>query len=558
MTHEPRTGGRILVDQLLVHGVRHIFGVPGESYLALLDALHDRREALRFFACRQEGGAAMMAEAEGKLTQRPGICMVTRGPGASNASLGIHIAHQDSTPLILFVGQVARGMMGREAFQEVDFRHMFGPLSKWVAQIDDPARIPELVARAFAVATAGRPGPVVLALPEDMLSETAEVEDAERGDTLRASPGAQAMGAVQEMLSDAERPLLILGGGGWDAAAVACVRAFSEASGLPVVASFRRQDYFDNAHPLYAGYLGLGLNPKLAQRIREADLILAVGARLGEVPTNGYTLLDIPCPRQKLIHVHADPQELGRVYQARLAINADPRAMAAALAELPPADGSRWSAWAAAANADYRSHSTPTATPGDVQMGDVIAYLSETLPPDAIVTNGAGNYTVWIHRFYRHRQFGTQLAPTAGSMGYGLPAAIAAKLRHPERTVVAFAGDGCFLMNGQEFATAVQYGANVVCLVINNGMFGTIRMHQERHFPGRVSNTDLINPDFEAYAHAFGGYGETVVRTEEFPAAFERARSSGKPAILELRVDPEALTPGQSLSEIRESSAKRN
>jgi len=558
VTHEPRTGGQILVDQLLVHGVRHIFGVPGESYLALLDALHDHEDALRFFACRQEGGAAMMAEAEGKLTQRPGVCMVTRGPGATNASLGIHIAHQDSTPLIVFVGQVSRTMFEREAFQEIDFRRMFGPLSKWVAQIDDAARIPEMVARAFAGATAGRPGPVVLALPEDMLMEAAGVEDAEPYRTARACPGAEAMETLATSLAAAERPLLIVGGGGWDADAVARVQAFAEASGIPVAASFRRQDYFDNSHPLYAGDLGLGVNPKLAQRVREADLLLVLGARLGEVPTQGYSLLEIPCPRQKLIHVHADPEELGRVYQAKLPINADPRAMAAALHELPAFDASCWSAWAAAANAEYQAHSAPTTTPGELQMGGVMAHLCETLPQDAIVSNGAGNYTVWVHRFYRYRRFGTQLAPIAGSMGYGVPAAISAKLRYPERTVVAFAGDGCFLMNGQEFATAVQYGANVVCLVINNGMFGTIRMHQERQFPGRVSSTDLVNPDFVAYARAFGGHGELVERTEEFPEAFERACSSGKPAILELRVDPEALTPGQSLSAIRAASLARD
>ena len=556
MTERP--GGQILVDQLLVHGASHVFGVPGESYLALLDALHERRERLRFVACRQEGGAAMMAEADGKLTRRPGVCVVTRGPGATNASLGVHIAHQDSTPLILLIGQVSRGMMGREAFQEIDFRQMYGPLSKWVAQIEDPARIPEMMARAFAVATAGRPGPVVLALPEDMLFETADVADAPACEAAPAHPGAGAVAKLASLMSAAERPLLVVGGGGWDAATVAAVRAFAERTGVPVVASFRRQDYFDNGHPLFAGYLGLGINPRLARRVREADLLLVLGARLGEVPTNGYALVEVPCPKQTLVHVHADAQELGRVYQAQLAINADPCAMAAALAQLPPIDGGRWSAWAEAANADYRAHSAPTRTPGALQMSEVMTHLRQTLPADAVVTNGAGNYTVWVHRFYRYRQFGTQLAPTAGSMGYGLPAAVAAKLRFPAREVVAFAGDGCFLMNGQEFATAVQYGANVVCLVVNNRMLGTIRMHQERHFPGRVSATDLVNPDFAAYARAFGGYGEIVERTVAFPAAFERARASGKPAILELRVDPEALTPGQTLSEIRQAASARN
>ena len=557
MARTVRTGGQILVDQLLVHGTERVFGVPGESYLPVLDALLDHREELRFFACRQEGGAAMMAEADGKLSRRPGICIVTRGPGATNASPGIHIAQQDSTPLILLVGQVSRPMIGREAFQEIDLPRMFGPITKWAVQIDDAARIPEIVARAFDVATSGRPGPVVLALPEDMLAETVAVEDGQPCRTARAAPGAEEMGALSAMLSAAQRPLAIVGGAAWDPEVVMGVRCFAERSGLPVAASFRRQDYFDNAHPLYAGDLGLGINPRLAQRVRDADLLLVLGARLGEVPTSGYTLLNVPRPRQKLIHIHADPEELGRVYQAQLPIHADPRSMAAALERSAPSDGNRWSDWTESANAEYRSYSAPTKSPGPVQLAEIMAHLRESLPSDAIVTNGAGNYTVWIHRFYRYRQLGTQLAPTAGSMGYGVPAAVAAKLRYPERIVVAFAGDGCFLMNGQEFATAVQYGANIVCLVVNNSMLGTIRMHQERHYPGRVSNTELVNPDFEAYARAFGGYGETVERTEEFPGAFERARASGKPAILELRVDSEALTPGRSLSEIRESASAR-
>ena len=467
-----RTGGRILIDQLLVHGAEHIFGVPGESYLPILDALHDRQRELRFFACRQEGGAAIMAEADAKLTGRPGICVVTRGPGATNASAGIHIAQQDSTPLILFVGQVSRTMLEREAFQEIDYRRMFGSLSKWVAQIDEAARIPEFVARAYSVATSGRPGPVVLALPEDMLAETVRTEDGQPYRTARAAPGMDSLQDLSRMMNAAARPLVIVGGGGWDAEAVDGVRAFAERSGIPVAASFRRQDYFDNTHSLYAGDLGLGINRKLARRVRDADLLLVLGARLGEVPTSGYTLLDVPNPRQKLIHIHADPEELGRVYQARLPINADPRVMAAALGQVPPADGSRWAGWAESAHADYRAHSAPTKSPGRVQMAEIMVYLREALPSDSIVTNGAGNYTVWIHRFYRYRRFGTQLAPTAGSMGYGVPAAVAAKLRHPERTVVAIAGDGCFLMNGQEFATAVQYGANVVCLVVTTDCSG--------------------------------------------------------------------------------------
>ena len=549
-----RTGGQILVDQLLVHGTEHVFGVPGESYLPVLDALHERRDRLRFFACRQEGGAAMMAEADGKLTGRPGVCVVTRGPGATNASLGVHVAQQDSTPMILLVGQVSRAMLGREAFQEIDLVRMFGPMCKWAAQIDDAGRIPETIARACCVATSGRPGPVVLALPEDVLGDTVAVEDASPYHAVRTAPGEAGIEALGRLLAVAERPLAVVGGGGWDAVAAANVRTFAEASGIPVAASFRRQAYFDNTHCLYAGELGLGMNPKLARRVRDSDLLMVLGARLGEVPTSGYTLLDVPLPRQKLVHVHADPDELGRVYQAELPINADPVSMAAALGKLLPVDGSRWADWAEAIHKDYEIQTSPTRSPGHVQMSEIMAHLREALPDNAIVANGAGNYTVWIHRFYRYRRFGTQLAPIAGSMGYGVPAAIAAKLRHPDRQVVAFAGDGCFLMNGQEFATAVQFGANIVCMVVNNGMFGTIRMHQELHYPGRVSHTDLMNPDFAAYARAFGGYGDVVERTEEFPEAFERACNSGKPAIIELRVDPEALTPEQSLSEIRASA----
>lgn len=546
-----RTGGQILVDQLIAHGTDRVFGVPGESYLPVLDGLYARQARLRFIACRQEGGAAMMAEADGKLTGRPGVCLVTRGPGATNASLGVHIAKQDSTPMILLIGQVSRSMLGREAFQEIDFPSMFAPVAKWAAQIHDAEQIPEIVARAYAVATSERPGPVVLSLPEDMLADEVDVADASPQAVSRAEPEPDSMQQLARLLGAAERPLMIVGGGGWDAETVEDVRSFAEHSRIPVAASFRRQDYFDNANQLYAGDLGLGMNPKLAQRVRDADLLLALGGRLGEVPTAGYTLLDVPCPKQTLVHVHADPAEIGRVYEAPLAINADPRAMAAALARLPDIDGARWSAWARAANDDYLVQSEPTTTPGALQMGDIVRHLREILPQDAIVTNGAGNYTVWIHRFYRYRRFGTQLAPTAGSMGYGVPAAVAAKLRHPDRTVVSFAGDGCFLMNGQEFATAVQHDANIVCIVVNNGMFGTIRMHQERNFPGRVLGTDLVNPDFAAYAEACGGRGEVIERTEDFTGAFERACDSSKPALIELRVDPEALTPGQSLSQIR-------
>ncbi len=463
-----RTGGKLLADQLRLHGAEMIFGVPGESYLAVLDGLYDYRDAMPFIVCRQEGGAAMMAEAYGKLTGQPGICMVTRGPGATNASAGIHIAYQDSTPLILFIGQVGRDMIDREAFQEIDFRRMYGQMSKWVAQIDDAARIPEYVSRAFHVATSGRPGPVVLALPEDMLRDEVEVVDPHPYARVESHPGPEDMAKLRDMLSSAKRPLVILGGGGWNAEATRRVEAFADASGLPIATSFRRQDYFDNNHPCYAGDVGIGINPKLAQRVKEADVLLVMGARLGEMPTSGYTLLDIPKPKQKLIHVHADAGELGHVYQPDLAINAGPRAFAAALAKLGPLDSAAWRELSAEARADYEAWQQPVRTPGSLQMAEVMTWLGETLPQDAIIANGAGNYAVWVHRFHRFRQFGTQLAPTSGSMGYGVPAAVAAKILSPTRTVVAFSGDGCFLMTGQEFATAMQYQAPVIFIVVNN------------------------------------------------------------------------------------------
>ncbi|MGO9485651.1 MAG: thiamine pyrophosphate-binding protein [Rhodomicrobium sp.] len=546
-----RTGGKILADQLRLHGARLIFGVPGESYLPVIDALYDMRGTMPFIACRQEGGAAMMAEAYGKLTGEPGICMVTRGPGATNASAGVHVARQDSTPMILFIGQAKRGFLDREAFQEVDFRQMFAPLAKWAAQIDDAARIPEYVSRAFHVAVSGRPGPVVLSLPEDMLGEEAGVVDPQAYKRIEAHPSRRDMDRFGELLAAAKRPLAIVGGGGWDAEAAAQVQAFAGACGLPVAASFRRQDYFGNEHPCYVGDVGLGINPKLAKKLRDADLLLVLGARLSEVTTSGYTLIDIPSPKQKLIHVHADPGELGRNYQADLPIVAGPRGFAAALAQAAGVDGSAWSASAQDARKAYEEWQVPLATPGALQLAEIVIWLRNALPDDAILVNGAGNFSVWVHRFFRYRQFGTQLAPVSGSMGYGVPAAVAAKLLHPGRTVVSFAGDGCFLMTGQEFATAVQYPAPAIFIVVNNGMYGTIRMHQERQFPGRVYGSDLHNPDFAAYARAFGGFGAHVEKTEEFAGAFEAARSSGLPAVLELRLDPEAITPRQSLSEIR-------
>jgi len=546
-----RSGGQILVDALLGHGVDHIFAVPGESYLAVLDALHDAQEQIRLIVCRQEGGAANMAEAYGKLTGEPGICFVTRGPGATNASIGVHTALQDSTPMILFIGQVGSDCVEREAFQEIDYRRMFGPMAKWVAQIDRADRVPELVSQAFHRATSGRPGPVVLALPEDMLEAAATVPDAPRYQRVLAHPGSADLARLQSLLAAAQRPLLILGGSGWTQEATQDIRRFAESNALPVACAFRFQDLFDNRHPLYCGDVGIGINPKLAQRIREADLLLVLGARLGEMTTSGYTLLEVPRPKQKLVHVHAGADELGRVYAGDLLINAAMPPMAAALAALSPVDASAWRTSAAEARAEYEAHQARVPVPGPLDMWTVMQALARTLPEDAILTNGAGNYATWLHRYYRYPAFRTQLAPTSGAMGYGVPAAIAAKIAAPRRVVVCFAGDGCFLMNGQELATAVQYKAAVVFLVINNGMYGTIRMHQERRYPGRVCGTALTNPDFAAYARAFGAFGETVKCTEEFAPALARALACGGPALLELQLDPQAITPNATLDALR-------
>src|SRR5215217_6976502 len=554
MTEPSRTGGQILVDQLLIHGVDHIFCVPGESYLAALDALHDA--SINVTVCRQEGGAAMMAEAYGKLTGRPGICFVTRGPGATNASPGIHIAKQDSTPMILFVGQIERGMREREAFQELDYRAAFGPLAKWATEVDDPARFPEIVSRAFHVATSGRPGPVVIALPEDVLTEMAAVADAPRYQIIETHPGLTQMAELQKLLHGAKNPIALLGGSRWSDVAVQRFVRFAERFELPVACTFRRQMLFPADHASYIGDLGLGVNPKLLARIKEADLVLLVGGRLSEIPSQAYTLLDIPAPKQTLVHVHPDPDELGRVYRPHLAINASPTAFSAALEGVQPPTAIGWRARAQEAHADYLAWSDPTRIrhPGPLQMGEVMAHLREVLPADTIFCNGAGNFTTWIHRFWPFRAYGTQLAPTSGSMGYGVPAAVAAKRIYPDRTVVAVAGDGDFLMNGQEFATAVQYGLPFVVVLLDNGIYGTIRMHQEREYPGRVIATELKNPDFAAYARAFGGFGITVEKTDDFAVAYAAAVESGKPAIVHLRVDPEAVTPTMSLSAIREKA----
>jgi acetolactate synthase-1/2/3 large subunit len=551
-----RSGGRILVDQLGIHGADTAFCVPGESYLAVLDAFFDVRERVRLIVCRQEGGAAFMAEAYGKLTGRPGLCFVTRGPGATNASIGVHTAYQDSTPMILFIGQVGSEVAEREAFQEMDYRRMFGQMAKWVAQIDRADRIPEFVSHAFHLAVSGRPGPVVLSLPEDMLTSQAITADARAYKKVKAHPGIADTDRLSELLARAEKPLVILGGGDWSAAGCNDIRAFIEANNLPAACSFRRQDLLDNRHPNYCGDVGIGISAPLAERIRAADLILAIGARLGEMTSGGYTLFSIPRPAQRMVHVHPSPDELGRVYQADLMINAGMQEFARTAASLPPVDSSRWRDWTHRAREDYLANLKHGAMPGMLDLGEVMAFLRKRLPENAIITNGAGNYSGWVQRFYQYTGFRTQLAPTNGAMGYGVPSGVAAKIVHPDRVVVSFSGDGCFTMNGQELATAMQYGLPVLFIVVNNGMYGTIRMHQEREYPARVYATALKNPDFAALARAYGLHGEVVSDTQGFEPAFERAIASGKPALLELRIDPEAITTRSSLTAVREQAVK--
>ena len=549
-----RHGGRILVDQLRIQGVARVFSVPGESFLAVLDGLHG--SGIANVVCRHEGGAAMMAEATGKLTGRPGIALVTRGPGAANAAAGVHVARQDSTPMILFVGQIARGHRDREAFQEVDLRAMFAPLAKWAAEIDDTVRIPEYLSRAFHVAQSGRPGPVVLALPEDMLSAAADVPDIAAVAPAPAGVSEAQVAAVLDRLAAARRPLVVAGGPGWSAAAADDLARWAAAWDLPVAVSFRRQGHLDNRHPCYAGDLGVGMNPRLGARLREADLVLALGTRLGDTATGGYVLRDPVRPGPALLHVHPDPDELGRVFRPDLAIAAPAPALLAALARRNGPEAPRWADWRAAARADYEAWTRPVETPGAVKLEQIVAWLSERLPEDAILTNGAGNYAAFLHRYFRYRGPGTQLAPTSGSMGYGFPAAIAAKLHAPGRMVVCLAGDGCFQMTLNEMSTAVQHGAAVITVVANNGRYGTIRMHQERQYPGRVSGTDLANPDFAALARAYGGHGEVVERTADFPAAFARAAAAGVPAVIELRLDPEMLSTGLTLAQTRAAGAQ--
>jgi acetolactate synthase-1/2/3 large subunit len=554
-----RSGGEILVAALKANGVDAIYCVPGESYIAVLDALYDVPE-IRVVTCRHEAAAANMAEADGKMTGRPGVVFVTRGPGATHAAIGVHTAMQDSTPLLLLIGQVPRRLRGRDAFQEIDYERMYGGVAKWAVEIDDPKRIPEIVTRAFVTACAGRPGPVVISLPEDVVSESVDVPDASPARVAYAHPSEEDLVAFCTLLGAAERPLVILGGSVWDAGACAALRRFVTRADLPVACSFRRQALIDNRDERYVGDLGYGVDPALAQRVRDADVIVALGGRLGDVPTGSYTLIEAPRPRQRLIHIHPDPLELGRVFETELPINAAPVHFARALDRIPPIDGSRWSAWRRDARKDYERYCHPDLVEGPstgVDLAKMVSFLDERLPEDAFVTTGAGNFSIWPRRFFHYKQIGTQLTPVNGAMAYGLPAAIAAKLRYPDRIAVAFAGDGDFLMSGHELATAMQYGAAIVVIVINNGMLGTIRMHQERHYPGRPIATDLRNPDFVALARAYGAHAALVERTVDFAPAFEAALASGRPALLELRVDPEQITPSQKLSAIRGHAAPR-
>jgi acetolactate synthase-1/2/3 large subunit len=541
---KPANGGTLLVASLLAQGVDRVFCVPGESYLPVLDALFDAPE-IAVVTARHEGAAANMAEADGKLTGRPGICMVTRGPGATHACVGVHTAMQDSTPMILFIGQVASDARDREGFQEIDYRAMFAPLAKWAAEIDDAQRIPEYVARAYRVAMQGRMGPVVLSLPEDMLSGAIGMRPVSpRIEPAQSAPRPQDLRALAARLAVAERPLLVLGGTGWTDASLAALVGFAERGGIPVVSSFRRQGLIDNEHPNYCGHMGLGIDPRLARRVAESDLILAVGTRLGENTSGGYELIAPPLAHQPIVHVHPDPNEVGHVFQPELGIACSLAGFGDALAGLAVEGAGPRRAWLEAARADYVDFSTAPAPRSDyVDLGTVVGWLSTRVAPGTIIANGAGNYCAWVHRYFRYRHPHTELAPTSGAMGYGVPAAIAAALRHPDRQVIAFAGDGCFLMYPQELGTAVQNGAKLVILIANNGTYGTIRMHQEHRFPGRVIATDIVSPDFAALARSFGAFGERVETTADFAPAFERALACGGPAVLDLRTDPLQIAP---------------
>ena len=560
-----RIAGHLLVEALIAQGVETVFGVPGESYLAVLDGFHEHPEKIRFIACRQEGGAAFMAEAQGKLSGRPGICFVTRGPGATNASIGLHTAFQDSTPLILFVGQVASDQRDREAFQELDYRQMFGPgtlgLAKWVGEVHDADRLPEYVARAFHTAMQGRPGPVVIVLPEDMLRQVTTAAVLPRAEAAQAWPAPAALASLHQRLATAKQPLLIAGGGGWTADSCSALQSFAEAWQLPVACAFRFQDLFDNRHPLYAGDVGIGISAALAKRVQEADLIIALGPRLGEMTTGGYQLLQAPRPAQQLIHLHAGAEELGRVYAADLMINASMSCAAQALATLEAPVSVTWQQWTLDANADYQANRVAQPV-SPLDMAEVIQCLNRLMPEDTIFTNGAGNFSGWLQRFHQypglHQQGRTQLAPTSGAMGYGVPAAVAAALLKPTTWVVNLAGDGDFLMTGQELATATGYGAKqLISIVVDNGTYGTIRMHQEREYPGRVSGSDLFNPDFAMLAQSYGWAAQRVERTEEFEPALRAALQAGKPTLIHLRLSADVSTSRSTLGAIRAAAVKR-
>ncbi len=546
---QARHGGKILADQLAVEGVERVFSVPGESFLAALDGLY--QSGIQNIVCRQEGGAAMMAEAHGKLTGRPGVLFVTRGPGATNASAGIHVAMQDSTPMVVFVGQIDTAHRDREAFQEVDYKRFFSPLAKWVAEVDQTERLPEYIARAFQIAQSGRPGPVILALPENMLSAVATVPTRPKARPASQTATNRDAHRIAKALGGARAPLVIIGGSGWSESARSDLERFAAAWDLPVAAAFRRQDYIDNRHPCYAGDLNVGINPALAQRMQQADCLLVIGSRLGDVATSGYTLLDPAQLGLQLLHVHSDPDEPGHIYAPDIAIAADSASMLAQLASLTPPAAPVWSDWRHAARRDFETWLLPKETPGPVKMEQIIPWLSDALPQDAILTNGAGNYAAFLHRYFQYKACHTQLAPTSGSMGYGFPAAISAKLHHPDRDVVCLAGDGCFQMTCNEMSTAMQHGAAVIVVVVNNGKYGTIRMHQEKTYPGRVSGTALTNPDFAALARSYGGFGVTVTKTEQFADAFAQAKAANTAAVIELQLDNEVLSTGQTLSQTR-------
>lgn len=545
-----RTGGEMIVEALIENGIDRVFCVPGESYLAVLDALYDASNQIQVTVCRQEGGAANMAEAYGKLTGKPGVVLVTRGPGATNASIGVHTGFQDSTPMIVLIGQVARDQVDREAFQEVDYRRMFGQMAKWVTEIQEPSRVPEYMSRAFQTAQAGRPGPVVLALPEDMLTEQSDAPDTRPVKIAKPGVSTTDIAAFRERLKVAKRPLIMVGGGGWTPEATTALTRFAEANSIPVACAFRRQDTFDNTHPLYAGHVGIGCDPALVARVQSADPLIVIGPRLGEMTTGGYEMLKPPYADVPIVHVHPSGEELNRVYAADLPIHADVTEFLQTCAEMESLDSSAWAEDAKLAHGEYLKFTDPEPVDTSVDMGQVMETIRSVVPNDTIICNGAGNYSIWVHRYYRYQKPGTQLAPTSGAMGYGVPAAVAAKLKHPERVVISFAGDGCFQMNGQEIGTAAQYGANVIFIVVNNSMYGTIRMHQERRYKNRVVATDLKNPNFAALCEAYGGKGFVVTKTEEFADAFDQALNSDCPTLIELRVDPEIVAPGKRMNEL--------